>query len=1030
MVTVRKALSVFIALVMAAAFFGCDKKSAELSAPKGLAYSDGVIRWESVEGADSYDVSVLRGGGEIASDNTAETSYSAEFDAGEYVVRVTAVAQDGAVLSDPAELSFTVYAPVKLTKLKAPTNIIYDGGYLSWDSNAEASAGFTVTVYGADGAKVIEEIVGTAEISVGTLSDGTYKAAVKANEVVNYFEESAETEKQFTVRASETQTPLTAMPSAENVAYNTAADAIVWNVAQGNNGYTAEVIQDGVRVLYYDGLQERMSLSSLPLGAYTAKVTVCGDGRKTSDAVPAELEFEILSKGAIPVPSGLKAENGYLTWNKASLVRSTRITVTRYGTGEPVACEPKFLDETTLFLTDLVNEDGLYNVGVSFISNRYDSEESAMTAVGVTIESAAEYTAAQIAAFSGELPFGEHGAVSLVSENGEQYAEVRPTADGWGRVASPQFSLDFDKNPICFMEVGYVFGGYHLQLQTGDLNFYIVRDTNKLGNANGDIASATGLTGRLSDVRLRIGVNSSTTETANDARVRYKKLSVKYVSEIVPPEPCKLDPVRDMTLSDGAVTWSDPEDNELVSAYGVKVTDEAGDTVYSGILRERSYAAYTLDDGIYTIEVTARNELFPDVVEASDVTSMQVSVTSAARYTAEQIDTYDGDFVSLAQSAPNDIQAQYNGSVTVFNSTNVSAWGYIGPKEGITVDMDKNPIAVVRTAGAEGGYFVKASYTGSGGAIDVVGNTSVQYEGDRTLFVKLNETVSGQLSGIKTDYKFLFGCLAAVDSSYKTVCRILLYGIDIVYVKEYIYNPPPQTPEKLNTPAGFELNGSLLSVGAVAGNDQYTPVYDITVSGGEVNVSLQKRAQPVIDLAEYGLKQGTDYTVTVKAVGDGVYYSDSDVASQTVRYGVLATIEDFTSVPITARENGSDITLVSKGADGFTYRVGSGKWGLLALPIPVSGTLTPSSRLIIVYGDVTEGTSIAGRYYRGASGSEFTYNLGGDHLISSGQTEIFGELDSAVIDNGNLYLGIGMGGGDGDRSITVRSITIVDWQLV
>lgn len=1023
----NKIVAAVLSAVLAFAFVGCADPAAP-DAPGGLRYAAGVLTWDAVAGADGYVVSVTKDGVETAGGETAETSYAIDLPAGSYVALVSARA--GGQTSAAAQLSFTVEEPAAAEALPAPTNIIYDGGWLTWDGNPDAENGFETTVADAAGETVIEETVTEAALFVGTLPEGTYTASVRAAAVVNRFEASRTTEKTFTVTADNTTAPATPMPAAGNVRYSAELDAVVWDTTAGNNGYTAEITADGVRRLYYDGLEERADLSSLPLGTYTASVTVSGDGQLTADSAPVTIEFTIESLGALAAPAGVAIENGFLTWTGVPFVRDTRVTVADYATGEPVEAAPKFSADGALYLTDLGVPDGLYTVGVSFLSNRYDTDESAPSEADVMIETAAEFSAAEIAAFSGESPYGEHGAVSLVTEGGVQYAEVRPTADGWGRVASPSFALDFDRNPICFMEVGYVFGGYHLQLQTTDLNFYIMRDTNRLGNANGDLAAATGLTGRISDVRLRIGVNSSTTEAANDARVRYSKLNVCYISEIVPPDPATLDQVRNLRVDNGCVVWDDPENDEYVNAYGVTVTDSADEVVYSGDTATAAYEAFGLADGIYTVSVTAKNSLFPDVITPSAPAEMQVRVSAAVRYTAEQIDTYEGDFVSMAQGAPNDVQASFDGSVAIFNSTNVSAWGYIGPETGVTVDMDRDPIAVIRTAGAEGGYFIKAQFTGSGGAIDVVGDTSVQYEGDRILSIRLNEIVNGSLSGVKTDYKLLLGCLAAVDSDYRTVCRILLYGIDIVYVDEYVYTPPPETPEPLSAPTGFALDGAVLSAQPSPGNSMYTPVYDVTLTGGDVHVTLEDQPQPRIDLGAYDLEANVEYTVSVRAVGDGVYFSDSPAAEQKVRFATITEITDFTSVDITARENGGSIRVVSQGADGFTYRITDGNWGLLALPVPVSGTLSAAARLYIEYGDVTEGVMVAGRYYNGATGAGYTYNLGGDHPISSGMTEVYANLDAARIDGGNLYLGIGMGGGSGERNVTVRSVRIVEWQLV
>jgi len=168
------------------------------------------------------------------------------------------------------------------------------------------------------------------------------------------------------------------------------------------------------------------------------------------------------------------------------------------------------------------------------------------------------------------------------------------------------------------------------------------------------------------------------------------------------------------------------------------------------------------------------------------------------------------------------------------------------------------------------------------------------------------------------------------------------------------------------------------------------------------------------------------YTVSVRAKGDGVYFTDSDWTAGRVSFSEIANITDFTGYEIKPREGGG-FSVVSQGADGLTYRVAGGNWALASIAIYAPG-LSGSARLHIEYGDVTPGTVIAGRYYQGANGSGFSYDLGGDHPVSSGQTEIYGNLDRVSGDT--FYLGIGMGGGSGDRTVTIKSIRIVGWKLL
>lgn len=102
-----------------------------LSAPTNLTYDGTTLRWDAVENADRYTVSI-NGGSEYT---VTLPSYSfIAPDSGEFTASVTAGSSSGQYEeSSPAVMSFAELAPV------AEINVA-EGGELSWDAVANATA--------------------------------------------------------------------------------------------------------------------------------------------------------------------------------------------------------------------------------------------------------------------------------------------------------------------------------------------------------------------------------------------------------------------------------------------------------------------------------------------------------------------------------------------------------------------------------------------------------------------------------------------------------------------------------------------------------------------------------------------------------------------------------------------------------------------------------------------------------------------------------------------------------------------------
>ena len=925
-------------------------------------------------------------------------------------------------------------AGTELPALDAPQAVYFDETErsLTWNADENATNGWTVKIENG-GQVCVDETVTLPFFDLKTLDVGEYLATVQANAVTDTFRASLTTTYSFTLTKLSDGGLLTEkMPAPETFSYDRDADELVWQDVENNNGYVLDVYEGDTLVMRYDGTVANASTETLPLGEYTAKLVVSGDGKTVVDSEETSLPFVVSSFGALSAPKNMRLENGMLVWDKELHTSGVEIKLYDYFTNEPVEADIVLENNRKLSIAELGVPSGNYKVKAAWLSTRHDSEKSAYGEYGFSIEYAVDYSPEEIVKFKGNITDGgEHGGARIVEVDGVKYAEIYPTADGWGRVAGPEFTLDFDRNPIVFISVGYVFGGYHLQLKQSDSYYTIVDDTNKLGNLSADIVAETKyMVSGEHNVYLRLGVNDSTSIDANDAVVYYSGIQVFYLGDIVAPEAVKLDPVSDLKVNDrGELTWSAPT-NGACDAYELIVKEYGTDTVvYEGNETFAAWAAYGLPDGTYTVSVRAKNTMWPSVIEESDETFFDIKVSSAARYSAQDLDTSTGLFETGAQG----IEATYDAEngYTVFNSTNKEEWGWISPKSGVTVDMDKNPLVVIRTKGAQGGYFAKQEFYGSS-IVDVQGNTSLNYTGDGLHVIRANANSENQSgdgvtwNGVKTAYKFHLGSLGKPDGTYKLVCRIYLTGLDIVYVQKYEPVTVPDEPIALAAPTGFEKNGTVITANAVTGNVAYTPVYDITVTGSGVDYQAENVLSPSVDLNDFDLVYGEIYTITAQAKGDGVYFADSPVSRVQVSYTVKTEISDFTDVEVSLREGIGSI--LSKAAAGLVYGADSGNWALFAVKIPMTG-VGADDILVIDFGEITENTRLAGRFYTGASGAGNTYDLGGDSPITANVTRTFG-MEKATLSDGAFYLGLGMGGDTGARQICVKRICVVALELL
>ena len=334
----------------------------------------------------------------------------------------------------------------ELPTLDVPSAVYYDTatGILSWNSNANATAGWNVTISQSE-TVCLQKNVTAPSIALTTLSVGTYTAELKANEVTNAFRASASVFYTFSIFGTVVDGTVTEkMPQPSTFAYEAENDLLVWEDVEGNNGYELEIYNGTTQVMQYNGTRAYASMMDLPLGEYTAKLIVSGDGVTVNDSDEKTLSFSISSWGKLNAPDNLRLVDGMLVWDSVSYTSGIDVQLLDYATNESVQATYVVENGNKLSIAELGVEEGNYKIRLAWESNRHDQDVSAYAEYGFSIEYAASYTPNDIVNFDGSLPKGEHGGARLVTEKGVKYAAIYPTKDGWGRLAGPEFTLDFD----------------------------------------------------------------------------------------------------------------------------------------------------------------------------------------------------------------------------------------------------------------------------------------------------------------------------------------------------------------------------------------------------------------------------------------------------------------------------------------------------------------------------------------------------------------------------------------------------------
>ena len=1083
-------VAVFAALLCCSvALFGCSDKTDDLkplSSPTGLTYADGSLTWAAVEGAtNGYTVIVLQGDEQkLKDEKVTGTSYSVStLAAGNYTAKVSANAvADTFKASASASLDFTVAAP-EAEKLAAPTGIAYNKATqtVTFEAVENATAYIvSATVKGSTTVSAAEREITETSISLPALgfttTEHTLKVVARGNGT-QYTDSDAATF-DLTIEKAKLAAPAT-------VEYKAATDTVEWAAVIGADGYGLEIIKDGeTEDLGNDDLFENVfDASELPKGTFTVNVMAYADQNSIfwTDGDAKTDTFTIDSMGALLAPANMKVESGSIVWD-ANNARGYDVKIYNATSatqkGALVEGVKPYIDGNSLVVARMGLDGGSNGMGKNYIaeikatSNRHDSEESEAKEISFYIETIKQFLPNEIKDFSGSAPRGEHAAVEVVKEGGVDYARVRPdnTVDGWGRVCSPDVTVDWNRKPVVYLEMGLVqIGGYHMQIRYNGSNIDCLRDTQRTQSTVVDILKESGMkyTG-ISAVALRIGVDHSNPLSENNARADYKSVTMMYVTDYDPglTEPTTLATPTDLAINSyGELTFSGVRFAEKYEVKAFSLDSEGTETAIPD--KDAMLTATTLDlktfgAGNYKLKIVAKNDSNANAGD-SEAAEIKFNFEVIKTFTAENLAT-SGDNSQFVPGG-NGLEGTYDADAGVTTVTGMQSagnvehpeytkgWGWIYMKDGIDIRFSRNPLIMVDIESLEGNdptYISRIQWTG-GGEFAPFGDTRDTITEKKTIVVRAGYDENGNRRGVGNKSGYKFGIGPANNTTMK------LSGMRIVYIYENKPLVRPETPAKLDAPSGFRLKDkSILTFDSVEGNDEYAPTYKYTVTekgSATAIATLTKQEMTELSLAALNLENGKTYTVSAVAEGDTYtddtkpYFADSDAATIDIEYTEILKVDDFTPVVTTgdnkmwkqfAGDEGAS-TVVTAANDGNALKFTINEsWGLVTIPV-LTGALnskdgiSANSTLEYHFGEVTGNPAFTSRYSTDMEGTKVV-DARGDTPISSNSvlvdTNLYERVTFTTINGANgFWIGVGFGGGSGERTYQINKIVIAEYKL-
>lgn len=1009
-----------------------------LATPTGFAYADGKVTWGAVSGAAGYTVEVADAGGTavIAEQkiNAAELSVSS-LAAGTYTITVTANGTSGVSLDSlAAEYTFTV-EPV-LTKLATPSGgaVDIENRKVTWTAVSGATS---YLVSGSKGGETVfnQQTVTAAEISIAGVEETEFTLTVIAVGDPATTTNSDPYNYEVKIEAVPMDAPTDIGLDADE------EDLLIWSEVAMSDAYRL-IIRQGENnpIVDTELIVNEYDISDLAVGSYTVTVQTLADPDDifVTDSAVSSYDLTIESLGAFQAIENLRISGGYFRWD-ANNARGYDIVVTERGDDQPLALNGVTAADNSFMIAGIGLTSGDYTFSVTPVDNRHDTERGTAATFDFTLTVVQSFDAEDIAGFDGNSPVGEHGRAELVTYNDKQVAKVTPTADGWGRVGSSAVTVNYNSNPVLYIDIeGLEVGGYHAQIRVNGENYSVLNDS--ATNSDSAVSMKVGEITGTQSTNIRLGVDNSSSTTANDAIAYYNGCTILYLTEYTAAFEGQLGKVEGYNVSNGMdIAWDGVENADsyyvtVVNSDGVTVHEKAAQSAVS--LSARDYA-----EGTYTITVSAFDSGNPLALE-SEETSFTFKVAYLETYSAEDISGFDQVLVGDPQTIGYDEDT----NTAILNPNKDRGYGAIAPATGVEVNLSNMPFARVDTARVDYGYLVRGRFTPSGGSAQVLvlrNDTPVVMEDGGVLYIELwrkADQNNAPVYGSGT-YQFGMGFLAGSNQG-----QVVLNNIRLVEITAVTENVPGANV-KLDTPTEPKEEKGVLSANPVNGNSEYTPTYQVVVTpkdGGAAVYDQSGLASPSVNLYEINLVSGTIYTVSIIAEGDTDdgeqnYFADSDPCTVEIAFEEIVVIDDFSDLDYTtyASLKGGNTQFTTAEDGSFVSTVANGGWGYDFFNIDISEIkedLTNDYYLAwkIDLEKSTEGANIATRFINSA-GEAVGTGWGDSSLQAAFLTK---EWSDKIDATDTIWFAFGQGGAsvstpdaDGNKVVVLESMSFVKYTL-
>lgn len=983
----------------------------KLATPDGFACENGQISWNAVSGAAGYTVKVTEkatGTAKIEKTVMAASISVADLEAGNYTLSVKANGVENVSLDSlAAAYDFTVAA--KTVKLATPSGASVDvaARLVKWSAVENAQGYLVIAKKGSE--KLFEKTVNTAEADISDVEESEFVLTIVAKGNGETTSDSDEYVYNVKINAQKLAAP-------SDISADSNGNTLSWKEVAGSDAYRLIVKKGDDTVIDEETIENSYDISSLGKGDYdvTLQTIAAEDDVFAADSDVAAYALTIASLGAYQAIENLRIDGGYLVWDENNaraydVVVIERGNTTKLDVNGVTATDGKFM----IAATGLAS--GNYTVSVTPADNRHDAEKGEAASYELTITEVRNYNAAQIATFDGAMPVGEHGKVELVTRNGKQVAKLTPTADGWGRIGSSSFTVNYDNNPVLYIDIeDIVIGGFHAQVQVDGNNLKVLDDGAKLADVALNLAEKTGLTGSK-DTIIRLGVDNSSTTSANDAEAYYNGIRVMYITDYVAPFEGKLEKVTGFDIADGmTIGWKAVDHAD---SYRLTLKNKADNSVIKSSTQDGiSMKAADLDAGEYILAVTAFNSMNDKALE-SDEATYAFKVTYLANYSAQDVSGFTSNLLGDSKTIGYDEATD----TAVYNPDKTYGYGAIAPATGVSVNLTNKPFAVVDVAKVDHGYLIRGGWKEDGGneTTLVLRNDTVGALTDTKLYIELWKKADQNGAAVygKGTYRFGMGFLAGGGNKGQVAVRSIKL-VEITAIEDL--QPGAKTP--LAKPSGAKESKGEIIADSVKGNAAYTPKYSVTVTekGGEQIYTATNLSAPSVMLAALDLVNGKTYRVAFKALGDDNYFVDSEEYVVEVTYTEILALTDFSNLDYTTMADKKGGSTKLTGANGsLTSTVANGNWGYDFFNIDVSAALEQLNadkdniylQWTIDLDKTTAGATLATRFYYPKNKDVVGTGWGDSTAQRAFLTK---EWSDKITDDGVIWFALGQGGNSVD----------------